>query len=138
MNLLNHKPCPRCDGASCKAGINAQGRQRYWCRACRKVFTDATARLLSRQRERDEQRLIRQHSDRLRRARTLAEYVAVIDPLTGAAIARSPIFGEMMRRTELAKRKGISREYVRRLVKANRLFTLRIGDVEWVSARGLL
>lgn len=129
--------CPRCAGAAWKLGFNEQGRQRYLCRDCQRTFTDATARRLARRGEREEARLVRQRAERLRRARTLAEFVGVLDPQTEEAIARSPVFGEMVRRAEFARRNGVSREYVRRLVKDKRLFTIFVGGVEWVSAREL-
>lgn len=127
--------CPRCGGASWKLGFNTQGRQRYVCRACRRTFSGATVRLLKRRRAREERRRLSRLSERLRRARTLAEFVGVIDARVGRAIARSPALGGLVRRGEYARRKGVSREYVRRLVKEDRLLTARVCGVEWVSER---
>ena len=117
--------CPHCGGASWKAGLNKkQRRQRYLCRECRRGFSDSTYRRLSRDSS-------RQRAERLRRARTLAEYITVLYTKAAKTGARSPILRAMVRQSEYARRAVVSRQYVSQWIKDGRLFRVRAGGVNW-------
>jgi hypothetical protein len=120
-------PCPHCGGASWKAGLNKkQRRQKYLCRECRRGFSDSTYE----RRRRDESL---KRATRLRRARTLAEFISVLYPKAAKTVARSPILRKMVRQSEYARREGISRQYVSQSIKDGRLFRVRAGGVNWVT-----
>ena len=120
-------PCPYCGAASWKAGLNKkQGRQKYLCRECRRGFSDSTYK----RRRRDESLKL---AARLKRARTLAEFISVLYPKSAATVSRSPILRKMVRQSEYARRKGISRQYVSQLIKDGRLFRVRAGGFDWVT-----
>jgi hypothetical protein len=122
--------CPHCGGASWKAGLNKkQRRQKYLCRECRRGFSDSTYE----RRLRDESLKL---AARLRRARTLAEFISVLYPKAAATVARSPILRKLVRQSEYARLKGISRQYVSQLIKDGRLFRVQAGGVNWVTKLG--